>query len=111
MLENPHETIVPKGLRHKVGNATRPQPVQRNGIMAYPDCMQTEGMYARGALIPLERQRSGLELPQDSAIGSCKTVQTVRSEDESEAKVGTPRASAVGVCQWQAYRQLPLDAF
>ena len=32
VLENPHETIVPKGLRHEVGNATRPQSVQRNGI-------------------------------------------------------------------------------
>ena len=60
VLENPHEPIDPKGLRHEVGNATRPQPVQRNGIMAYPDCMQT-GMYAKGTLISLERQRSGLE--------------------------------------------------
>ena len=60
MLENPLETIAPKGLRHEVGNATRPQSVQRNGIMAYPDCMQT-GMHAKGTLISLKRQRSGLE--------------------------------------------------
>ncbi len=66
--------------------------------MACPDCMQT-GMHARGALIPPEGQRSGLELLQDSVIGSRKTVRTVRDEDESGAKARTPRSLAVGVCQ------------
>ena len=100
MCGNPHETIDPKGLRHEVGNATRSQSEQRNGTMAYPDCMQT-GMYARGALIPPGRQRSGLERPQDSVIGSCKTVQIVRNEGEISAKARTPPALAVGVCQYR----------
>ncbi|MHB1507357.1 MAG: hypothetical protein ACYCUZ_04805 [Cuniculiplasma sp.] len=62
MCGNPHETNDPKGLRHEVGNATGSQFEQRNGSMACPDCMQT-GMHARGALIPPESQRSGLERP------------------------------------------------
>ena len=98
MHENPHDTTDPKGLRHEVGNVPVPQSVQRNGPMAYSDCMQT-GMHARGALIPLKRQRSGLERPQNSVMGSCKTVWTVRDEDEISAKVRTPDASARGVCQ------------
>jgi hypothetical protein len=61
-------------------------------------------MYARRALIPPEAQLSGLERRQNSAMGSSKTVQTVRDEGEKEAKVRTPQALAVGVCQ----QQLPL---
>ena len=98
MRENPHETTDPKGLRHEVGNVSVPQSGKRNGPQAYPDCMQT-GMYARGALIPPERQRSGLERPQDLVMGSRKTVRTVRDEGENGAKVRTPDASARGVCQ------------
>ncbi len=98
MRENPHETTDPKGLRHEVGNVSVPQSGKRNGPQAYPDCMQT-GMHARGALIPPERQRPGLERPQDSVMGSRKTVRTVRDEGESGAKVRTPDASARGVCQ------------
>ncbi|MCL4340203.1 MAG: hypothetical protein M1388_03610 [Thaumarchaeota archaeon] len=60
--------------------------------------MQT-GMHARRALIPPEAQLSGLERRQNSAMGSSKTVQTVRDEGEKEAKVRTPQALAVGVCQ------------
>ena len=55
--------------------------------------MQT-GMYASGALIPTEEQLSGLERRQNSVMGSRKTVQTVRDEDESEAKVRTSEALA-----------------
>ncbi|MDG7041288.1 MAG: hypothetical protein JRN66_08550, partial [Nitrososphaerota archaeon] len=51
------------------------------------------------ALIPPEAQLSGLERRQNSAMGSSKTVQTVRDEGEKEAKVRTPQALAVGVCQ------------
>ncbi len=98
MRGNPHETTDPKGLRHEVGNVSVPQSGKRNGPQAYPDCMQT-GMHARGALIPPERQRPGLERPQDSVMGSRKTVRTVRDEGESGAKVRTPDASARGVCQ------------
>jgi hypothetical protein len=66
--------------------------------------MQT-GMHARGALIPPEGQRSGLERPQDSVIGSRKTVRTVRDEDESGAKARIPQALAVGVCQYSLVYQ------
>jgi hypothetical protein len=51
-------------------------------------------MYASGALIPTEAQLSGLERRQNSVMGSRKTVQTVRDEDESEAKVRTSEALA-----------------
>ncbi|MCL4340068.1 MAG: hypothetical protein M1388_02925 [Thaumarchaeota archaeon] len=64
--------------------------------------MQT-GMYARRALIPPEAQLSGLERRQNSAMGSSKTAQTVRDEGEKEAKVRTPQALAVGVCQYTAW--------
>ena len=63
VLENPHETIVPKGLRHEVGNATRPQSVQRNGIMAYPDCMQSGDACKGNTDIPKEATfRTGMAL-------------------------------------------------
>ncbi|MDG7037844.1 MAG: hypothetical protein JRN37_01585, partial [Nitrososphaerota archaeon] len=55
---------------------------------------------ARRALIPPEAQLSGLERRQNSAMGSSKTAQTVRDEGEKEAKVRTPQALAVGVCQY-----------
>ena len=56
-------------------------------------------MYASGALIPTEAQLSGLGRRQNSVIGSCKTAPTVRNEGENGAKVRTPHALAVGVCQ------------
>ena len=49
MHEDPHAAIDSKGLQHEVGNVSVPQYVQRNGLKAYPDCIQT-GMYASGAL-------------------------------------------------------------
>ena len=60
--------------------------------------MQT-GMHACGSVIPTEAQLSGLERRQNSVIGSRKTVMTVRDEGENGAKVRTPHALAVGVCQ------------
>ena len=86
--ENPHAAIDPKGLRHEVGNVSVPQSEQRNGFKTHPDCMQT-GMYASGALIPTEMQLSGLERRQNSAMGSRKTVRTVRDEGENGAKART----------------------
>ncbi|MEM3262189.1 MAG: hypothetical protein QXW72_07425, partial [Conexivisphaerales archaeon] len=53
---------------------------------SYLDYMHT-GLYASGALIPTEAQLSGLERRQNSVIGSCKTVQTVRDEDKKQAKL------------------------
>ena len=81
MLENPHETIVPKGFRHEVGNASIPKSVQRNVIMAYP---------YRGNV----QAWNDLE---NSVMGSCKTVQTMRNV--SDAKARSPNALARGVCQ------------
>ena len=85
MHENPHEATEPKELRHEVGNVSVPQSRQRNGLKAYPDCMQ-RGMYATGALIPTKTQLPGLGRRQNSAMGSRKTVKSVRIEDESGAK-------------------------
>ena len=80
--ENPHATIEPMGLLHEVGDVSVPQSEQRNGVKAYPDCIQS-GMYASGAPIPTEMQLSGLERRQNSVICSCKTVRTVRNESEN----------------------------
>ena len=85
MHRNPHAAIDPQGLQHEVGNVSVPQAVQRNGLKAYPDCIQTV-MYASGALIPTETQLSGLERRQNSVMGSRKTVGTVRDEDEKRSK-------------------------
>lgn len=98
LRKNPHEPIAPKGLRHEVGNVFIPQSLQRNGSETCPDCMQT-GMHAKGTLISLKRQRSGLERPQNSVIGFRKTVQTVRNEGKNEEKARTSEASARRVCQ------------
>ena len=54
VLENPHEPIDPKGLRHEVGNAPVPQSVQKNGIMAYPNCMQAGDACKGNTDIPKE---------------------------------------------------------
>ena len=98
-MKIPHAVIDPEGLRHEVGNVSVLQSWQRNGQKAYPHCMQT-GMHACGSVIPTEAQRSGLERRQNSVIGSRKTVMTVRDEGENGAKVRTPHALAVGVCQF-----------
>ena len=97
-MKIPHAVIDPEGLRHEVGNVSVLQSWQRNGQRAYLDCMQT-GMHACGSVIPTEAQLSGLERRQNSVIGSRKTVMTVRDEGENGAKVRTPHALAVGVCQ------------
>ena len=102
MHESPHAVIGPKGLHHEVGECPRSAVWVEEWIKTYPDCMQT-GMYARRALIPPEAQLSGLERRQNSAMGSSKTAQTVRDEGEKEAKVRTPQALAVGVCQYTAW--------
>ena len=86
MHRNPHAAIDPQGLQHEVGNVSVPQSVQRNGLKAYPNCIQTV-MYASGALIPTETQLSGLERRQNSVMGSRKTVSTVGDESEKVAKV------------------------
>ena len=103
-MKIPHAMICSEGLRHEVGNVSVPQSWQRNGQKAYLDCMQT-GMHANGALIPTEAQLSGLGRRQNSVIGSCKTAPTVRSEGENGAKVRTPHALAVGVCQASVHLQ------
>ena len=72
--------------------------------------MQT-GMHAGGSLIPTEAQLSGLERRQNSVIGSRKTVMTVRDEGENGAKVRTPHALAVGVCQTTGILQISITVF
>ena len=103
-MKIPHAVIDPEGLQHEVGNVSVPQSWQRNGQKVYPDCMQT-GKHACGSVIPTEAQRSGLERRQNSVIGSSKTVMTVRDEGENGAKVRTPHALAVGVCQASVHLQ------
>ena len=106
MHRNPHAAIDPQGLQHEVGNVSVPQSVQRNGLKAYPNCIQTV-MYASGALIPTETQLSGLERRQNSVMGSRKTVRTVRDEDEKRSKSENPTSLSCGSMSGLEVRNFP----
>ena len=53
-------------------------------------------MYASGALIHTEAQLSGLERRQNPAMGSSKTVRTVRDEDHKGSKSENPTSFSCG---------------